>query len=1053
MKDKAASLLPSPQRTGIIAWFANNHVAGNLLMLVILVVGGYAAFTMQRTIMPNFEVNQIQILMPYPGAAPEEVEQGVILKIEEAVKDIEAIQRINSTANESMATVRLKILDNYDVLAVLDEVKSAVDAVVSFPEEAEKPVIKRTQFLNQAMNIQVYGNSLDEKAMKTLVEEIKTELLQNPKIGAAEIQGARDYEISIEVTEAQLRKYQLSMDQISQAIRRSSLDLPGGSIKTDNGEIMLRAKGQAYTQYDFEKIVLMTYPDGTRLTLGDIATVNDGFVETKFFSIFDQKTSMAINISAIGDQDLIEVAKATRQYIAQKRESLPPGISIDAWADSTYYLEGRLDMMLGNLMMGGFLVFIVLSLFLDIKLAFWVMAGLPVCFLGAFILMPLEGIDATINMISLYGFILVLGIVVDDAIIIGESAHTVTEEKGHSIDSIVEGAVRVATPATFGVLTTIAAFAPTLFTEGAFSALPKALGSVVILCLIFSLIESKWILPAHLAYSTPSDHGIWKKINRVQEFCNRQLNSFIRSFYQPTILTCIKNRYTTIASFIALLIVIGGMVGGGAIRFVLFPDVPGDFVQAELEMIEGTSEQQTREAHDRIIKAVNDLNEEVKLNSATDTGFIGHIFSFGNNGRFASFMLELTKSENRSMSSPEIVAGWRQKVGDIPGAKVMSISDEMGMGGPAIGFKLIANDFETLKLASIELEKKLASYDGIYDIRNSNSTDRSEITLSMKPGAEALGLSLSDMGNQVRQAFYGAEAQRIQRGLNEVKVMVRYPESERKNQSNLEDMFIRSSSGDEIPFDAVADIAVNPSNTKTTRIDGKRAITVTSQVDKATAQPSDIVADIFKNFIPELKQRHPGLSFKLDGQSEESQTLLTSLGLGFSLALFCIYTLLAIPLKSYSQPIIIMGVIPFGIIGAIIGHVIVGIPLGMWSFFGVIALSGVVVNDSLIMVDFVNKSVAKGMSRTEAIIHSGSSRFRPILLTSLTTFCGLLPMLMETSLQAQMVLPMAVSLGFGIVFATLITLMLIPCLYMALEDFLGEKDSVPAIQERDLATS
>jgi len=1038
------------QHRGIIAWFAHNHVAGNLLMLVILAIGGYSALNMQRAIMPEFDIDRIEIIMAYPGASPVEVEQGLVLKIEEVVKDIEAVERVDSTASDSMARVNLKIIEGYDVLATLDEVKSAIDAVVSFPEEAEKPVIRRTQFRKQALNIQVYGDSLDERGMKELTEQIKEELLQNPDIGAAEIQGARPYEIAIELSEAQLRKYNLSLDQVAQAVRNNSLDMPGGAIKTENGEIMLRAKGQAYSQHDFENIVLITHADGTRLTLGDIGTISDGFVEAKFFSNFDHKPSMAITVSAVGEQDIIQVAKATKDYIAKKRETLPPGISIDSWADSTYYLEGRLSMMLKNMAFGALLVFVVLGLFLDIKLAFWVMAGLPVCFLGAFALMPIDGIGATVNMISLFGFILVLGIVVDDAIIIGESAHTVTEEKGHSVNSIIEGAMRVATPATFGVLTTIVAFTPTLFVEGAFAAFPKALGSVVILCLVFSLVESKWILPAHLAYSTPSNHGLWGVINKVQEFCNKHLYRFISVYYQPLVRTCIQNRYTTIATFLAALIITGGLVAGGVARFVMLPDMPGDFIKAELEMIEGSSQQLTKDAHQRIELALRELNEEVA--AETGEGFIGHVFSFGFNDRFASFMLELTKSEARQITSSEILTSWREKVGDIPGAKVMSISDSMGMGGPAIGFKLLATDLDVLAQASRELEMKLANYAGVYDIRNSNSSARSEITLSMKPGGQALGLSLAQMGSQVRQAFYGAEAQRIQRGLDEVKVMVRYPEHERKSIANLEDMYIRTGAGDEVPFDAVANIDISPSNAKTTRIDGQRAVTISAQVHKDTTQPGDVVSNIRKTFIPDLLQRYPGINFKMDGESDESEKMMVSLFLGFSLALFGIYALLAIPLKSYSQPLIVMGVIPFGIIGAIIGHMVVGISIGMWSVFGIIALSGVVVNDSLIMVDFVNKAVDKGVGKYDAIMQAGTSRFRAILLTSLTTFFGLLPMLLETSLQAQQIVPMAVSLGFGIVFATLITLLLVPCLYMALEDILGERQTEPEPSDRGVVS-
>lgn len=1019
--------------TGIIAWFAKNPVAANLLMIMIFIVGGTSALNMQRTIQPEIETNIIRITMVYPGAAPEEVERGIILKIEESIKDIESIKRVESTADESMGSLMLEIYDDFDVLAVLDEVKSAVDSISSFPGDAEKAVITRVQVRTHAINVNVYGN-LDEAAMKDLTEDIKDEMLQDPDISYGEIFGDRDYEISVEVSEQTLRKYKLTLEQVAQAIRNSSVDLPGGSVKTDNGEIMVRTKGQAYRQFDFEQVVLMSFSDGSRLTLGDIATIDDGFVEAQGFAIFDKKFSMGITLFAVGNQDMVTVANAAKRFVDNKKAELPPGVYIDYWADVTYYLQGRLDMMLSNLMVGALLVFILLALFLNIKLAFWVMAGLPVCFLGAFALMPLQYIDVTINMISLFGFILVLGIVVDDAIIIGESANTVCEQKGHSVDSVIEGAMRVATPATFGVLTTIVAFSPTLFTEGVLAPMPAALGWVVILCLMFSLVESKWILPTHLAHSKPATSGLAKKINKIPEYNNRKLREFIEKFYQPFLITCINNRYITLAVFLSMMILIAGFVAGGVVRYVLIPAVPGDFIKTDLEMVEGTADWQTRAANDQLAAALDKVNQDYKLETGSDVGLISHNFSWGYDSRFAGSMLELTRSHQRSMDSEQIVEAWRKELGEIPGTKVLAISNMEGMGGPSLGFKLIHRDMDTLKAAAAELETQLRTYNGIYDIRNAASAVRDEISLSIKPSAEAMGLSLSDLGQQVRHAFYGAEAQRIQRGTNEVKVMVRYPPEERASIADLENMYIRGQGDSEIPFSAVADIEVAPGYSKTTRINGERAIKVSSEVNKTIAEPSAISKHIIDNFIPTLQQRYPGLEYKLDGESEESAKLIVSLFSGFGLALLGVYALLAIPLKSYLQPLIIMGVIPFGIIGAMVGHIVVGIPFDMMSFFGIIALSGVVVNDSLIMVDFVNKSVAEGSNKFDAIIHSGSRRFRAILLTSLTTFFGLLPMLLETSVQAQHVVPMAVSLGFGIMFATVITLLLIPCLYIVLDD-------------------
>ncbi|MGK0500522.1 MAG: multidrug efflux pump subunit AcrB [Oceanicoccus sp.] len=1021
------------QPGGIIAWFANNPVAANLLMVLIFVVGGYSALNIQRTIQPELEPNIITINMAYPGAAPQEVEQGLVLKIEEALKDIEAIKKVESTASESMASVVVTTYEDYEVLEVMDEVKSAVDGINSFPGDAEKPVIKQLNIRDHAVNLQIYGN-LDEATMKAFTEDVKNELLQDPDIAYATIFGARDFEITVEVPEDQLHKYNLTLEKVADAIRNSSINLPGGAVKTKTGEIMLRTKGQAYRQQDFEQVVLISNPDGTRLTLADIATINDGFIEEKGFSLFNNTFSMSITVYAVGNQDAIEVSRAAKRYVEEKRKSLPPGIEIDYWADITYYLEGRLDMMLKNLTIGALLVFIVLALFLEIKLAFWVMAGLPVCFLGAFMFLPVEPIATSLNMLSLFGFILILGIVVDDAIIIGESAYTTIEEKGQSVDSVIEGALRVATPATFGVLTTIVAFMPTLFTSGIFSPFPEALGWVVILCLVFSLIESKWILPAHLAHSSTNHWAVWDKINRIPKSNNVRLNRFVQNRYMPLLKKCVRNRYSTIASFIAILILVGGLIAGGVVRYVLVPALPGDFLRTDLEMVEGTPEEQTLEAHQKIITALYKMDDEYKSDNNVETGLVNHIFSWGYDSRFTSSMMELTKSEDRNLDSNQIAARWRELVGDIAGAKVLSISNMEGMGGPAVAFKLIGADLDQLKLAGAELAEQLATYNGIYDIRNSSTAVQDEIVLSIKPGAEALGLTLTDLGIQVRHAFYGAEAQRIQRGNNEVKVMVRYPISERENIANLENMYIRTPQGDELPFSSVASIEIAPGYSKTTRINNQRAIKVSAELDKAIAAPSEVVDDIKLNFFPDLINRYPGISYSLDGESEESAKLFSSLFTGFAVALLGIYALLAIPLKSYLQPLIIMGVIPFGVIGAIVGHIIIDIPFDMMSFFGIIALSGVVVNDSLIMVDFINRSTAQGVDKTTAVMQSGAKRFRAILITSLTTFFGLLPMLLENSLQAQQVIPMAVSLSFGIVFATVITLLLVPCLYMMLQD-------------------
>ncbi len=1039
-------------KKGIIAWFASNHVAANLLMVLIMLSGIYSAATIKKELHPAFQSNIVTIKMYYPGAAPSEVERGIVLKIEEAIKDIDEINRIESHSADSNATVRIEVHDGFDLAEVMDEIKIAVDGISSFPIEAESPTIKKYDKTTQAIQLQIYGE-VNEFTAKALAEEIKQELLADTDIAKVAIWGAREYEITIEVDENALRKYSLTLSRVAQVIRNASIDMPGGSIRTENGDIMLRTQGQAYRQKEFEKLVLVSFADGTRLTLGDIATIDDGFEEHEGFALFDSAYSVGMAISAVGDQDTLSIAETVKEYIEDKRKELPQGVYLADWADSTFYLQSRLSMMLKNLLLGAILVFITLSLFMELKIAFWVMMGLPVCFLGAFALLPLEPFDVSLNMISLFGFILVLGIVVDDAIIIGESVHSQINRHGHSLQHVIEGTHRVAVPATFGVLTTICAFMPTIFISGVWHNFPAACGFVVLFCLLFSLIESKWILPAHLA----SMHtGIFRWIksdaqNTLQKACNRHLYHFISHTYAPFLKKAIANRYTTLACFIASLILIIGLIGGGWARYVMVPDAPNDFVQVNLEMARGTAEHQTMAAIQHISESIYRMEKRHKKETGDERGFIKHVFSYGQQGLIGFFMLEMTKQEEREITSYDIVNRWREEVGEIPGAKVLSFSAAEPDSGPDIAFNLLAEDKTELEAAANELAQKLQSYAGVYDVKNGASETIDEIHLQIKPGAQALGITLADLGRQVREAFYGAEAQRIQRGNDEIKVMVRYPLSDRRSISNLESMYIRTAQGNEVPILAVADMQITPGYAKMTRINGKRALQVSAMVDKAHVEPRQIVTEITEEYFQQLFKQYPNVSFKLDGSSLEDQKMETSLFTGFALSLFGIFALLAVPLRSYLQPIVIMSVIPFGIIGAVVGHMLMGLAVSMMSIFGIIALSGVVVNDSLIMVDFINRAKEKGESIMEAVVGAGCQRFRAIMLTSLTTFFGVLPMLLESSVQAQFVIPMAVSLGFGIIFATVITLLLVPCLYVMLNDLARLTGSRVAQAEVDSA--
>ncbi|NRD75034.1 efflux RND transporter permease subunit [Shewanella sp. VB17] len=1021
------------QQKGIMAWFANNTVAANLLMAFLILGGLFSSFfVINKEIFPSFELNYLQITVAYPGAAPQEIEEGINIKIEESIRDVDGIKKITSVASEGVGEVTIEVQDNFEAQDILDEIKLRLDAIATFPDNIEKPNIFRIKPENNVIWVSVYGN-LDLHEMKELAKSIREGITSLPSVTRAKVTGVRDYEIGIEVSEDKLREYGLSFSQVAQAVQNSSIDLPGGTIRAQDGDILLRTKGQAYTGDDFANILVSTRPDGSRVMLPQVATIKDDFEERLEYTRFNGKPAAMIEVSSIDDQNALDISAEVNNYIAQRRTTLPATVQIDTWGDLTHYLKGRLNMMLSNMFYGAILVFIILALFLDIKLAFWVMMGLPVCFLGTALLMPIEPFSMSINLLTLFAFILVLGIVVDDAIVIGESAYTETELHGHSLDNVIKGAKRVAMPATFGVLTTIAAFIPMLMVSGPQGIIWKSIGMIVILCLAFSLVESKLILPAHLAHMKPKKNlKNPNKLGQLKRNFNNHIQHFIHHQYRQFLTTCIQHRYSVVAVFIGGLILSLALVMSGTVRWVFFPDLPSDFIQVHLEMETGSSEENTL----KVVKDIEDALYSMDQKITDEMGYsvVKHSFIDMKSRTSAFILAELTKGEDRDVDGIKIASVWRESFPEFLSVKKLSIDASTNDAGGDISFRLSSNNLEQLAQASSELKHKLKTYEGIDDISDNDSSGSQEIRLTIKPEAEAQGLSLSDLASQVRYGFYGFEAQRILRNKEEIKVMVRYPLDQRRSVGHLENMMIRTPNGISVPFSAVAEIELGDSYSSITRVDGRRAISIIANADKDKIEPSKIVTEIQEQFIPYLESQYPEISTSLDGGSADEQSALISLIQGFLFALFAIYALMAIPLKSYSQPLIIMAVIPFGIIGAIFGHLILGLALNILSLCGIIALAGVVVNDSLILVDFVNQARAKGMSIAQAVIDSGCYRFRAIILTSLTTFVGLIPILLETSLQAQIVIPMATSLAFGILFSTVVTLVLIPLLYIILDD-------------------
>lgn len=1029
---------PSNPYLAMIDWFARNTVAANLLMIILLVGGAFIAMTIKKESQPKIETNFVTVSMPFLGASPEDVEEGILIKIEEAIQDVEGIKELQSTARRGSGTVRVEVLADYDISEVMDEIKSRVDAISTFPDNTEKPVVSRTRFESRVLFLSVYGD-VPEQTLKEYAKQIRNEVVALPGVSKAQLSGARDYEISIEVSENTLQSYNLTLAEVSAAIRRGSLDLPAGSIRSQAGDIQVRTKGQAYVGRDFEEIVIRVNDDGTALLLKNIADIRDGFVDVGRFSEFDGKSAVSIEVQSVGLQSELDISATVRRWVDEREANLPADINIAYWADVTYNLQGRLDMMVKNLTVGALLVFLALSLFLRLKLAFWVMVGLPVAFLGAFLFLPT--LDITVNLLSLFGFIVVLGIVVDDAIVVGESAYTNMRAKGHSVDSIVEGVQRVAVPATFGVLTTIAAFLPILMVGGTAGQFFKPIGWVVILCLIFSIIESKLILPAHLAHMkvkhySEDTHNIFI---RFQRYFSEGLHRVVDEYYAPFLKKCVKRRYLTVAIFVAMLILSIGLLVGGVLRAVFFPDVASDTLRVSVEMNEGTPSAQTHLTLRQLVIGLEEVDRELSADLGQEPGaVVNHSLAIATGETSGRVVVELVTDEANIPTGAEILRLWRDKVGEIPGVKQLGFSGRGGGpgGGPAISLQLIGANIEQVGRASQELERRIRPYAGVYDIRNSYERGRPEIKLNLKPEAETLGLTLADLASQVRAGFYGDEVQRVQRGQDEVKVMVRFPRDERDSVGYLDNMRIRTPNGGRVPFSAVADVEITESPLFIQRFDRERAVLLTAEVDKDLAEPERITADILQQELPQVLSQFPGVRSRLSGSGRTASEVQSKLISGAALALFLIYALMAIPLRSYTQPLLIMSVIPFGIIGALVGHWILGLPVSLFSYFGIIALSGVVVNDSLILVDYINKEKAEGVPLHKAVIDAARFRFRPILLTSLTTFLGLAPItIFETGTQAQLVIPMAASLAFGIVFATLITLILIPSLCLVLDDF------------------
>lgn len=1023
----------------LIAWFTRNSVAANLLMVFIIIWGLSALVSrIPLEVFPSFQLDTVNVSVPFRGATPAEVESGITIKVEEAIQDINGIKSMVSVANEGVGQVIVQVANGYDVLQVLDDVKQRVDGISTFSAEVGTPSVTVPSTSREVISVVVAG-ALPEKELRQIATRVRDDIEALPNVSSVSLSGARSYEMGIEISQAALKRYDLTLSNVAQAIEASSLDLAAGAVTTSSGEVLLRTRGQAYSAEDFAAIPIRSARDGSQVNLADIATITDGFEEAQLVQRFNGQNSIEIDVYRTGMQSAITVADEVKAYLKEAESTLPYGVTLGYWRDWSRAVRARIDTLSSSALQGGILVMLLLTLFLRFWVAAWVFVGVPVSILGGIAMMPLLGVS--LNLLSLFAFILVLGIVVDDAIVTGENIFTHMQRKSDPVQAAIDGAQEVAVPVTFGVLTTVAAFSPLLMVEGARGAIFAQIPLVVIPVLLFSIIESKFVLPAHMSHLNFHARGEPNYFARMQHRIADGFERFVQTRYQPVLALALRHRYLVLSLFVGGAIIVFSLVSAGHVRFIFFPRVQSETARATLEMPAGTPFEITQAHIDDMADAVRQLQTKY-IDPVTQESVIESILTTAGSaggGQKASHMgrvmFEITPPEERtlSISSQELVTEWRQAVGQIPGATDISYRAEIGRGGSPIDVEISGFDFDDMTHVAERMKEQLREYPGISDISDSFEGGKEEIQLGLKPEARQLGISLADIANQVRIAYLGTEVQSIQRQRDEVKVIVRYPKAERASLAQLEQLSIRTVTGSSVPLASVATLSTGRGYAQIRRVDRRRTVNVVADVDKQSANVEGIKEELLA-LGNTLEQEYPDIRISLEGEAREQRESFASLFTGLVFVLLIIYTLLAIPFRSYVQPLLVMVVIPFGVVGGVLGHMIMGMSLSIMSYMGMLALCGVVVNDSLVLVDWVNRQRKKGVALIDAVRSAGVARFRAVILTSLTTFFGLLPLIFESSTQAQFLIPMAVSLGFGILFATAVTLVLIPVNYLVLED-------------------
>ena len=1013
---------------GPIAWMVNNRVTPNLLMLFLLLGGLFMTSRIKQEVFPEFDLDLVTVSVSYPGASPEEVEQGIILAVEEAIRGIDGVKELQATASEGNGKVDAELLEGIDQQRVYQDIKQEIDRITTFPDDAEEPQVTLATRRREVLNLQFYGE-VSETALRETVEQVRDRLLQNPEITQVELVGARDYEILVYVSRETLRTFSLTLTEVAARISAASIELPGGAVETTGGDILLRIKDRRDWGREFAGIPIITTADGSILTLADIATVKEGFEDTDRQAFFNGKRSMGMEVYRIGDQTPIGVSDAVRETMPRIESDLPDGIAWTINNDRSDIYRQRLELLLKNAFMGLMLVLIVLSLFLEFKLAFWVTMGIPTSFLGGLLFLPAMGVS--INMISLFAFIVALGIVVDDAIVAGENIYE-SRQKGLSFaEAAILGARDVASPIAFSILTNVVAFLPLYFVPGTIGKVWNVIPLVVITVFLISWVESLVILPSHLAHtqSKPTNR-LTARLHGWQQGFSRLVLRFINRVYGPSLDFCLRWRALTVAVGLAILLIIGSYALSGRIGMILMPRVEADLALVTAVLPVGSPSEKAVALQKQLVDAM----KKVAAENGGDRLLEGILSEIEENQ--VVVRAYLTKPGVRPINTAQVTELWREAAGIPVGLDSLRFeSDRGGPGsGAALTVELSHRDIAVLDQASAALAARLDQFANVKDVDDGYTPGKQQFDFRIKPEGQSLGMTSREVARQVRNAFAGAEALKQQRGRNEVTVRVRLPEAQRSSEYDVEHLMIRTPAGTFVPLVDIAEVARGRAYTTITRRDARRTVTVSADVEPI-GETGQILATLNSTILPELARDYPGLSYGYEGRQADLKESMQSLVGGFALAMLGIYFLLAIPFKSYIQPLIVMVAIPFGMVGAVLGHLFMGYNLSLMSMMGIVALSGVVVNDSLILIDYANRMRAGGVEDPLTAIHAaGIRRFRPIILTTLTTFGGLAPMIFETSRQARFMIPMALSLGFGILFSTLVTLVLVPCLYMIIED-------------------